>query len=161
MSESQVRELSQSFEIGGHTLDHVFLPTITDSRAREQIAGSKKWIEDTTGKACEMFCPPAGRFSEAHRAMIIEAKYVGFRTVELLSISPPTALRGLLEMPTSLQSYPHRPTTYLKKAVKRKAWKRLFHYVSQGAPSDWENTPRDCSARWQSGQWDARRRKTS
>ena len=138
MSEMQIRELSHSFEIGGHTLDHVFLPTVPDARAREQIAGCKKWIEDTTGKSCDMFCPPAGRFNQAHRSMIIEAKFVGFRSVELLSTAPPTPSGGLQEMATSLQSFPHRPTTYLKNAVKRKAWKSLFHYVAQGAPSDWE-----------------------
>jgi len=138
MSEAQVRELSRSFEIGGHTLDHVFLPTVADAAANEQIVGCKKWVEDTTGSPCRMFCPPAGRFNEAHRAMIVEAGFLGFRSVELLSTAPPSSSGGLQEMPTSLQSFPHRPTTYLKNAVKRKAWKSLFRYALQGAPSDWE-----------------------
>src|SRR4051812_45780561 len=76
MSEAQVRELSQTFEIGGHTLDHVFLPTVPESCAREQIAGCRKWVEDITGQPCEMFCPPAGKFNAAHRAMIVEATFI-------------------------------------------------------------------------------------
>ncbi len=138
MTESQIRELSQSFEIGGHTLDHLFLPTVPDPVAEQQITGCKKWVEDTTGKPCPMFCPPAGRFNENHRAMIVGAKFLAFRSVELLSISPPTPSGGLLEMATSLQSFPHRPATYMKNTVKRKAWSSLIRYALQGAPSDWE-----------------------
>jgi peptidoglycan/xylan/chitin deacetylase (PgdA/CDA1 family) len=138
MSESQVRELAQSFEIGGHTLDHLFLTTIPDPTANLQIAGCKKWVEDTTGRPCRMFCPPAGKFSDAHRAMIAEAGFDGLRSVELLSVAPPVRTAGVPEMPTSLQSYPHGRLTYVKNAVKRKSWGSLFRYVLQGAPGNWE-----------------------
>jgi peptidoglycan/xylan/chitin deacetylase (PgdA/CDA1 family) len=138
MGESQVRELSQSFEIGGHTLDHLFLPTIPDEAAQVQIAGCKKWVEDTTGRACEMFCPPAGKFNENHRAMIVDAGFVAFRSVELLSTARPAPRGGLLEMPTSLQSYPHARSTYVKNALKRKSWGSLVRYVVQGFSGDWE-----------------------
>ena len=138
MSEAQVRELSHSFEIGGHTLDHVFLPTVPDTQANEQIAGCKKWVQDITGQPCQMFCPPAGRFNETHRRMIVDAQFLAFRSVELLSIMPPKFLGGLFEMPTSLQSFPHPPATYVKNALKRKALKNLIRYTLQGIPSDWE-----------------------
>jgi len=138
MTESQVRELSQSFEIGGHTLDHLFLSTIPDAAAKIQISGCKRWVEDTTGKPCQMFCPPAGRFNEAHRAMMVEAKFVGFRSVELLSTACPSRSSGLLEMPTSLQSYPHPSMDYFKNAIKRKSWGSLVRFALRGAPSNWE-----------------------
>ena len=143
MSESQMRELSQSFEIGGHTLDHLFLPTIPDPAANIQIAGCKKWVEDVTGKPCQMFCPPAGRFNEAHRAMMVEARFVGFRSVELLSTASPLRSDGLLEMPTSLQSYPHSTMAYVKNTIKRKSWGSLIRFALRGAPSNWEKLA-DC-----------------
>ncbi len=139
MSESQVRELSQSFEIGGHTLDHLFLPTIPDAQANLQISGCKKWVEDTTGQSCRMFCPPAGKFTEAHRGMIAGAQFMGLRSVELLSLAPPMPVPGnLLQMPTTLQSYPHPRKTYIKNAIKRKSWGSLVRYVLHGAPANWE-----------------------
>jgi peptidoglycan/xylan/chitin deacetylase (PgdA/CDA1 family) len=138
MSESQVRELSQSFEIGGHTLDHLFLPTIPNAQANLQIAGCKKWVEDTTGQPCRMFCPPAGKFTPAHRTMIAGSQFIGLRSVELLSLAPPQKIDALLEMPTTLQSFPHPRNTYFKNAVKRKSWPSLFRYLIQGAPSNWE-----------------------
>jgi len=138
MSESEIRELSQSFEIGGHTLDHLFLPTIPDAQANLQIVGCKKWVEDTTGQDCRMFCPPAGKFTEAHRGMIAGARFIGLRSVEFLSTSPPKRVNGLLEMPTSLQSFPHPRKSYLKNSIKRKSWSGLFQYFLQGAPDNWE-----------------------
>ena len=50
MTESQMRELAGRFEIGAHTLNHVFLADAPDAAAKEEIEGSKRWIEDVTGK---------------------------------------------------------------------------------------------------------------
>jgi len=86
MSEAQIRELSESFEIGGHTLDHLFLPTIPDAQANLQIAGCKKWVEDTTGKPCRMFCPPAGKFNGVHLGMIAGAGFIGWRSERLTEL---------------------------------------------------------------------------
>src|SRR5215469_6765595 len=63
LNEAQIRELSESFEIGAHTLDHVFLTEVDDARASRQIRDSKAWLEDVTGRPCTMFCPPAGKYT--------------------------------------------------------------------------------------------------
>src|SRR5687768_14224449 len=60
MSDVQLRDLSTQFEIGAHTLNHVFLTDTDSATARDEISGSKKWVEDTTGRPCTVFCPPAG-----------------------------------------------------------------------------------------------------
>ena len=138
MPESQIRELAQTFEIGGHTLDHLFLPTIPDAQADFQIAGCKKWVEDTIGNSCEMFCPPAGKYSGPHLRMIHQAGYRGMRSVELLSTSKPRVLNGLAHMPTTLQAFPHRRVTYLKNTIKRRGWPNLWRYILLGGPSGWE-----------------------
>src|SRR4051812_25850888 len=55
MSEAQMRQLSESFEIGAHTLNHVFLTTTDDGTASTEIKNSKIWVEQVTGKSCTMF----------------------------------------------------------------------------------------------------------
>ena len=48
---SQIRELSDHFEIGAHTLNHVTLTSLPASEAWAEISGSKQWIEDSHWKA--------------------------------------------------------------------------------------------------------------
>src|SRR3954466_12168588 len=97
MSAAQVRDLSSLFEIGAHTINHVVL-TRADSpeQCRREIVDSKKWVEDVTGKACTMFCPPEGGFAHEHLTMVREAGYTAVRTVELLSLDFPRREDGLL-----------------------------------------------------------------
>jgi peptidoglycan/xylan/chitin deacetylase (PgdA/CDA1 family) len=138
MSEAEIRELAQSFEIGGHTIDHVFLPTIPDVQAQLQIVGCRKWIEDVIGAKCDMFCPPAGKFTRTHAEMIRRAGFLGLRTVELLATRSPRFIDGLMHVPTTLQAFPHPRYIYVKNAIKRKSWKSLSRYLSLGAPADLE-----------------------
>lgn len=138
MSEAQIRELSQTFEIGGHTLDHLFLITIDDHEAQQQISGCRKWVQDTTGQSCDMFCPPAGQFSPPHVRMIRESGFSGLRSVELLSTLPPQPIDCLMWMGTTLQAFVHRRRTYLKNTIKRCRWSSLWRYISMGAPFGWE-----------------------
>src|SRR5437868_4727740 len=60
MTAAQLRELSRSFELGAHTLDHTVLTSATEQYAAQQITGSKAWLEDETGSACLLFAPPKG-----------------------------------------------------------------------------------------------------
>src|SRR2546423_1311902 len=78
MSATQVRDLSPRFEIGAHPLNHVVLTRSSSSdECRREIVDSKKWVEETTGKPCGMFCPPEGRFTAEHLGMIRDAGYQG------------------------------------------------------------------------------------
>src|SRR6266481_3829885 len=58
MSATDIRDLMVAFEIGAHTLKHVALTGATEKQAWHEIADSKSWIEDNTGRPCRMFCPP-------------------------------------------------------------------------------------------------------
>lgn len=140
MNESQIRELSQCFEIGAHTINHTFLTETTNDVAKREIIDSKKWVEETTGKTCRMFCPPAGKFEANHATWMSEAGYRGFRTVELLSLSQPWRRTGeLLEMPTTIHAFPHGAKTYVKNAVRRKSVGNLWRFIRHGS-GDWTKT---------------------
>src|SRR5579871_3020924 len=104
---AQVRELAAHFDIGGHTVSHVLLDRIPGQSAREEIFESRRRIEDITGAACRMFCPPSGRFRRAHVRDVREAGYIGLRTVELMSVAYPKSQDGVLMLPATVQLYRH------------------------------------------------------
>jgi hypothetical protein len=137
MSEDQMRDLSDSFEIGAHTLNHVFLTTTDDTNASIEIKVSKTWIQDVTGKACTMFCPPAGKHASQHLRFIREAGYAGVRTVELMSLAHPRIVNGLCILPTTMQSHPHGATTYLKNAMKRRRLNNAWNYLAHASKGEW------------------------
>ena len=135
---AQIRELAESFEIGGHTLDHVFLTEVSDAEADRQITECKSWVEQMTAKPCTMFCPPAGRFTRHHLQTARESGFAGIRSVELLSVSAPRRVDGLFIMPTTLQAHAHRTMAYARNAAKRGTWASFWQYVLHGCPADWE-----------------------
>ena len=147
MPESDIRTLSSKFEIGAHTLNHVFLSNTDDASARAEIAGSKSWVEDVTGQPCAMFCPPAGRYKSRHIPMFREARYTGIRTVELLSLDLPRLHAGLAEMPTTLQAFPHPAQNYLKNLTKRRSVTNFWLYARHGRSRNWATLARRLLAR--------------
>jgi L-malate glycosyltransferase len=119
MNASEIRELSENFEIGGHTLDHVMIDRLCDSEAKAQLVGSRDWIEQLTGKSCRVFCFPAGKFRNRQLRLVRQAGYRAARTVELLSTASPHCVDGLCLIPTTVQVFPHGPFSYAKNALKR------------------------------------------
>ena len=138
MSASHVRELSQKFEIGSHTLDHTFLDTVNDPVARLQIIDSKKWVEDVTGKPCTVFCPPGGKYADRDIDIIRAAGYRAMRSVELMSVDPPRDLGGgLMLLPTTIHAFPQPPQAYVRNALKRRNPSNLWRYIVHGHALDW------------------------
>jgi peptidoglycan/xylan/chitin deacetylase (PgdA/CDA1 family) len=76
MDEAQVREwLAAGQEIGSHTRTHPRLTQLSQEAAREEIAASKKSLEDRFGIAIRHFCYPYGDWNEAVRDLVREAGY--------------------------------------------------------------------------------------
>jgi hypothetical protein len=121
LSESQIRELSGSIEVGGHTMSHQVLTHISHDKAQQEISNCKKWLEDVTGKAVSSFCPPVGRFNRYHIAVQKKAGFTSMRTVEMLSHS----FHGIKKvddfviLPTSCQVFNHTGMAYVRNNVKR------------------------------------------
>jgi peptidoglycan-N-acetylglucosamine deacetylase len=120
LSSSQIRHLATRFETGAHTMHHHVLPEISRQQARDEVFQSKAWLEDLTGRVCSVFCFPKGRFRSAHVRMVGEAGFKGARTVELLSVQPPSLQHGVLMIPTTLQATPSPMSTYLCNSLKRR-----------------------------------------
>lgn len=130
MTAAQVRELSGTFEIGAHTLDHVRIDRMPDAEASWQLLGSRRWVEETTGKKCSVFCFPGGKFKNRQLRLVREAGFHAARTVELLSAAEPSYVTGLWIIPTTVQAFPHGAFAYARNAAKRFS---LSHLVSTPA----------------------------
>jgi peptidoglycan/xylan/chitin deacetylase (PgdA/CDA1 family) len=83
MDAGHVREwIAAGHEIGSHTLTHPFLTRISPARAREEVLGSKKLLEDKFGVAVRHFCYPYGDWNPAVRDLVVEAGYATACTTE-------------------------------------------------------------------------------
>lgn len=76
MDDAQVREwMAAGHSIGAHTRTHPTLTKIPLDRAREEIGGSKKILEDRFGVEVKHFCYPYGKVSPVVRDLVAEAGY--------------------------------------------------------------------------------------
>jgi len=76
MDAAQVREwLAAGHDLGSHTRTHPHLTQLPPDKAREEIAASKKKLEDLFGRPIDHFCYPFGDWNEAVRDLVREAGY--------------------------------------------------------------------------------------
>jgi peptidoglycan/xylan/chitin deacetylase (PgdA/CDA1 family) len=76
MDAAQVREwLAAGHQIGSHTLTHPHLTRLTQAQAREEIAASKKLLEDLFGVPVRHFCYPYGDWNPTVRDWVAAAGY--------------------------------------------------------------------------------------
>lgn len=79
LTSSQIREMyGQAISFGSHTLEHQYLPSISDTDAAwQEIAGSKQLLERILSIPIDYFCYPTGGFTDAVKVMVIQAGYKG------------------------------------------------------------------------------------
>ena len=61
MSRSEIQQLGKRFEIGGHTMNHIALKSLSPERARAEINDGKKWLEDLLGVSGSVLLLSAGK----------------------------------------------------------------------------------------------------
>ncbi|MFY9688779.1 MAG: polysaccharide deacetylase family protein [Candidatus Acidiferrales bacterium] len=140
MTRAQVRELSDAFEVGAHTVHHVVLTDVRDHTAETEIRQSKQQLEEWTGRSCDAFCFPKGRFRRRHLDMVQRAGFRSARTVELLSTRFPQATAGIYLIPTTVQACPYPWTTYAKNSLKRLTLASLVSLVVHVRSTNWVET---------------------
>jgi peptidoglycan/xylan/chitin deacetylase (PgdA/CDA1 family) len=64
-------------EIGGHSVTHPHLDTLSRARAREEVGGCKRELEDALGEAVPTFAYPHGYSGPRVRRAVREAGYRG------------------------------------------------------------------------------------
>jgi peptidoglycan-N-acetylglucosamine deacetylase len=104
LSFAEIRDLSQDFEIGAHSMTHRRLPTISAQEAAWEIIESKAVLEQAIGREIRVFCYPGGAYTKLHMQLVKDAGYRYARTVTryAFNVSDP------YEAGTSLHIYNHR-----------------------------------------------------
>lgn len=76
LSGAQLRELeSAGFVIGSHTRTHARLPELDAGEVADEVASSKRVLEDALGNAIRYFAYPYGLQNDAVRAAVVDAGY--------------------------------------------------------------------------------------
>jgi peptidoglycan/xylan/chitin deacetylase (PgdA/CDA1 family) len=115
MSEADLLALSQGFEIGGHTRDHVVLTRLSAGQIADQVNSNKAWIEDLIGQRVRGFCYVRGRYNPLVKLIVKESGFDYARTVKNFACE----LSGdLWEYPTTIQFFPHSRNVYMRNFLK-------------------------------------------
>jgi peptidoglycan/xylan/chitin deacetylase (PgdA/CDA1 family) len=79
--ESNVKAMiAAGWELAAHTIHHLDLTELGAAQLQEEVAGSRKILQDEFHVAVKNFCYPAGRFDETVIAAVEKAGYVGATT---------------------------------------------------------------------------------
>ena len=99
LSEPQIQEMVASglIEFGAHTLSHINLAKVSIECAEQEIEGSKQRVEQLTGKACQAFAYPYGRFTEEVAQLVEQLGFSSATTVKkgISSLAKPFHLKRI------------------------------------------------------------------
>jgi len=91
LSPQQLSQLNaMGFEIGCHSMTHVYLDDLEQPHLRREVWDAGKKLEDLIGKRVEHFSCPGGRYSAQAIAAVKDAGYRSMATSHVGSNSPAT-----------------------------------------------------------------------
>lgn len=127
MNKEDIRLLDSNFDIGSHTLDHIFLDTLPSEQCYDQIRLGKDTLEDYVGHDVKGFCYPGGKYNASIIKMLKELDITHARTVANFSLEPHSDnLSGNFEIPTTLQFYPHKKLVYYSNYIKQLNYSKRY-----------------------------------
>lgn len=72
-----------TWDLQSHGRFHPMLPGCSEDEARDEIAQSKRELEELVGGRCEHFAYPGGAFTERDARLVERAGYLSARTVDI------------------------------------------------------------------------------
>ena len=126
---SEIRALGAQFEIGGHTVTHCDMRSLSADAGLEEILGCKQVIEQITGRACRSFCFPMGRYRTRHLDEVWNAGFRVARTVEIMSLDGPRMHHDLYVLPTTMQVLPIRLASIFRNSARRMKLSNLICFL--------------------------------
>src|SRR3954471_21486203 len=89
LTAKQVRGLiAAGWEVDSHTITHPDLTTIGDSQLRQELVGSRRYLQKRFGVPANYFCYPAGRYDSRVAAAVKAAGYRAATTTQPGLASP-------------------------------------------------------------------------
>jgi len=134
LSPAQIRLIAQDFEIGGHTLDHIYLDRIGEAEVHRQVVECRQELEEITSKPVQGFCYPGGRITKTALSAVKSAGFQYARSTENLRFDVGS---DKYLMPTTIQFFPH-PThvyfsNYLRHGTYSSRWAPLRSMLHPGS----------------------------
>lgn len=81
LEESEIKQLSAVFEIGGHTVSHPpDLKRLPQNSLRQELRENREWLQQITGQPILKFAYPRGRYNEQVIDEVRQAGYLSART---------------------------------------------------------------------------------
>ena len=115
MMPSELKVVANEFEIGGHTVNHIYLNKLDKEAARYEIFECKTMLQDLLGRNIDAFCYPGGKYSQRDIDLVKEAGFLFGRTTRLLHSSYDVESHL---MDTYMQAYHHSVITLTKHCLK-------------------------------------------
>lgn len=104
LTSAQLRSIADRFEIGGHTLTHRRLPSLSVAEATDEIGQGKAEVEQTLGRAVTSFAYPGGRYDRRHLGLVRDA---GFELARTVRRHVTEAAVDRFQVHTTVQAYRH------------------------------------------------------
>lgn len=82
MNSKQIKSLSQDFDIGAHTVNHVYLTKLSTEKATYEILNGKKILEEICDKEVALFAYPRGYHNREIVNLVKNAGFKGARSTE-------------------------------------------------------------------------------
>lgn len=87
LDDSEVRQLAEDFEIGGHTIAHPVLTAIEYEDMEYEIWQGKKYLETIIKRKIKSFCYPKGKYNDAVIQEVRKAGFTNARTTDVFRTS--------------------------------------------------------------------------
>jgi len=134
MSEYDMREIYNNFEIGAHSLSHAILDKLNISKIEQEVKKSKQGIEDIIGSSVSMFCYPRGRYNKRVKEVVKNAGFIGARTTREFYLNKGS---DPFEMPTTMQAFPLPRIIRIRHEILTRNWVGLRGFISHYNKKKW------------------------
>ena len=125
MDSALLTEISKVHEIGGHTVNHIFLNTLDLEDAKYEVAACKDILQEKLGKNIDAFCYPGGKYSERDIKLVKDAGFLFGRTTKFFHTEY-EPLQNIMH--TGMQTFNHSNVVLIRHCLKNVFLKPIFDY---------------------------------
>lgn len=104
ISRDEIRNISQDYEIGSHTVSHHSLPSLSPNASLFELGKSKSDLDALLGKNTSTFCYPYGNYNES---VIKQVRSVGYKYARAFDPYHFEVPKDLLQIHVGVWAEPH------------------------------------------------------
>jgi peptidoglycan/xylan/chitin deacetylase (PgdA/CDA1 family) len=147
MTSAQMLQINaQGHEIGSHTKNHAHLTQIPLSQAQTEIAGSKADLAAYGATPDSFFVYPYGDYKDAVRELVVNAGYIGARTVQTGYNTKNSDKFLLRDQHVEVNTTPEQIIGYIQTAMATNTWLILEFHDTNYTGDQYSNTPETLQA---------------